>query len=80
MKRLIPSAYYRPNDHSHDHQDPDMAKSMIIDIGLKAGARISKLEVVGNELAAVVRMLVPDAVALREWEQVVSEPKSELVI
>ena len=64
MKRLIPGARYRLNDHSHDHQDPEMAKAMLIDAGFKK----AKLIEVGDTLAARVRYFYPNAPELRQWE------------
>ena len=64
MKRLIKGAKYNPNDHSHDHQDPEMAKAMLIDGGLKRMRLIST----GDTMAEVLRVYCPRAPILQEWE------------
>jgi hypothetical protein len=65
MKRLIKGASYDPNDHSHDHQDPEMAKAMIIDAGLNRMALVKA----GDALAARLRGMCPQAGELHDWEQ-----------
>ena len=64
MNRLIEGARYRRDNWKyHAHQDPEMAKAMLIDAGFRHMSLVS----IGDELAAVVQKYEPQSCALKKW-------------